>query len=141
MASVSAELHKQGIRLRRYLDDWLLLVSSYQEALNSTQVLLWLCAWLGICINFDKSYLRPGEELVFLGVNIMTPPLKAFLMQTQLDNLIYHFQVFLNSPHPTAKEGITLLGHMAFLIHLVPGAQLQMQSLQFHLWSQWSSST
>ena len=72
------ELHKQGIWLLRYLDGWVLLGSFYQEALDSTQVLLRLCAQLGIRINFNKSCLHPAQELVFLGVNILTLHLKAF---------------------------------------------------------------
>lgn len=36
MAPVAAELHRQGIRILRYLDDWLLLATMYQEAFNST---------------------------------------------------------------------------------------------------------
>ena len=89
MAFVSVEFHKQGIWLFRYLDKWLLLVLFCQEALNSTQFLLWLCAWLGIRINFDKLCLQLAPELVFPGVNFRTP-LKAFLMQIWLGNLLYH---------------------------------------------------
>ena len=66
-APVSAELHKHGIWFLRYLDDGLLLASSYQEALNSTQFLLQLCGRLGIRMNFDISFLRPAQELVFEG--------------------------------------------------------------------------
>ncbi|MPC55645.1 hypothetical protein E2C01_049588 [Portunus trituberculatus] len=47
----------------------------------------------------------------------------------------------MESQLPTAKECLTLLGHMASLTHLVSGAQLCMWSLQFHLRCQWSSST
>ena len=78
MAPVSTELHRRGIRLLQYLDDWLLLAPSYQKANNSTQVLLQLYTWLGICINPAKSCLHPAQEMVFLGVNIRTPPLRAF---------------------------------------------------------------
>ena len=70
MAPVFTGLHKQGIWFLQYLDDWLLWPSFYQEALDLTQVLLWLFAWLGICINFNKSCLHPVQELGFLGVNI-----------------------------------------------------------------------
>ena len=108
-----------------------------QRGLNSIQILLWLCARVGICINFNKTCLRP----VFLGVNILTPPLKAFPTWTLIDNLFFHLRAFSDSPHLTAKERLTLLSYMASLIYLVAGAQLRMQSLQFHLRSQWSSFT
>ena len=141
MAPISSELHRRGIRLLQYLDDWLLLASSYQEALDSTQVLLRLCARLGVRINFDKSALQPAQEMTFLGVDIQTPPLKAFPTRARVDHLLSLLQAFLASQRPTAKEWLTLLGHMASLIHLVPGAQLRMRSLQFRPRSQWSRAT
>ena len=39
MAPVSAAFHRQGFRLLRYLDDWLLLASSKQEALQANSCL------------------------------------------------------------------------------------------------------
>ena len=67
----------------QYLDDWLLLAESQQKALSSAQTLLQLCARLGVCINMDKSTLQPAQRMVFLGVNILSPHLKA-----QVDNLL-----------------------------------------------------
>ena len=50
-AVVSAWVHSHGIRLLRYLDDWLVLASSETEAKKSVQDLLSLCHSLGIVIN------------------------------------------------------------------------------------------
>ena len=50
------------------------------EAPDLSQVLLWLCTRLGICISFDKSSL-------LLGVNIQTHPLKA--SQRAQDSLVW----------------------------------------------------
>jgi len=140
MAPISSALHRRGIRLLQYFDDWLLLAESQQEAHDSTQVLLQLCAHLGVRINLEKSSLQPAQRMVFLGVDILSPPLKAFPTRARVDNLLALLQVFMDSPHPTAKDWLTLLGHMASLIHLVPGARLRMRSLQLHLHSQWSST-
>ena len=96
-----------------------------------TQVLPCLCKRLGVRINFYKSSLRPAQEMAFLGVDIQTPLLKAFLTRARVDNLLCLLRAFMGSQRPTAKEWLTLLSHMASLVHLVPGAQLRMRSLQF----------
>ena len=79
--------------------------------------------------------------MTFLGVDILTPLLKAFPTRSRIDHLLSLLQAFLASQRPTAKVWLCLLGHMASLIHLVPGAQLRMRSLQFRLRSQWSRAT
>ncbi|MPC96220.1 hypothetical protein E2C01_091464 [Portunus trituberculatus] len=61
-ARVTVPLNRRGICILQYLDDWLLALS-YQEALNSTQVVLQLCARLGIRINYNKSCLWQAQEM------------------------------------------------------------------------------
>ena len=53
-AALSAWAHSHGIRRLCYLDDWLVLSSSEQEALQAVQSLFSLCCTLGIVIN-EKS--------------------------------------------------------------------------------------
>ena len=55
MTPVSAMLHDLGIRILRYLDDWLILASSLVEALWERDIVLDLCRQLEILIDFDKS--------------------------------------------------------------------------------------
>ena len=59
-AAVSAWAHSHGIRLLRYLDDWLVLASSEREAKQAIQSLLSLYRTLGIVIN-EKSDLVPSQ--------------------------------------------------------------------------------
>ena len=59
-AAVSAWAHSRGIRLLRYLDDWLVLSSSEKKAKQSIRELLSLCHTLGIVINEKKSDLVPS---------------------------------------------------------------------------------
>ena len=47
MAPVSAFLHRTGIRLRRYLDDWLIQASSREQVLLALDTVLQLCHSLG----------------------------------------------------------------------------------------------
>ena len=72
MAPIAMECHRMGIRLLQYLDELLLLASSHQEALDSTQALLHLCTRLGVRVIFDRSSLRPTQEVAFLGVGALS---------------------------------------------------------------------
>ena len=70
MAPVSVILHSWGIRMRRYLDDWLVQSSSRKSLLQDLHVVLNLCRELGIVINLVKSNLEPSQAVQYLGVMI-----------------------------------------------------------------------
>ena len=77
-AAVSAWVHSRGIRLLRYLDDWLVLSSSEKKAKQSVRELLSLCHTLGIVINEKKSDLVPSQAVKYLGMTIDTGAGKVF---------------------------------------------------------------
>ena len=67
MAPVSVLAHRLGIRLIRYIDDWLILAASEEEAARARDVILLLCEELGIVVNLQKSKLVPSQISVYLG--------------------------------------------------------------------------
>ena len=75
---MSAWAHTHGIRLLRYLDNWLILASSEREAKQAVQSLLSLCRTLGIVINEKKSDLMPSQTAKYLGMTIDTEAGKVF---------------------------------------------------------------
>ena len=77
-AAVSAWAHSRGIRLLRYLDDWLVLSSSEKKAKESIRELLSFCRTLGIVINEKKSDLVPSQSAKYLGMTIDTGAGKVF---------------------------------------------------------------
>ena len=138
MGPVSAASHRQGIRLLRYLDDWLLLAHSEREALDATEFLLNLCASLGIQVNWGKSRLTPSQSMIHLGMEIQSTLLKVFPTQERLENLHRQIESFLSVQSPPARAWLILLGHMSSLIHLIPGARRRMRGLQLHLSRSWN---
>ena len=137
MGPVSAVSHQRGIRLLRYLDDWLLLSRSREGALEATEFLLDLCASLGIQINWDKSSLVPSQSRTYLGMEIRSTLLKVFPTRERLGNLCRQVESFLSVHSPPARDWLILLGHMSSLIHLIPGARRRMRGLQVHLSRSW----
>ena len=137
-AAVSAWAHSRGIRLLRYLDDWLVLSSSEKKAKQSIRELLSLCHTLGIVINEKKSDLVPSQSAKYLGMTIDTSAGKVFPSLARVEKFLSVAERFCSMQSPPAQLWQVILGHLASLERLVPHGRLRMRSLQWHLKTQWS---
>ena len=131
MAPVSAILHSWGIRMRRYLDDWLVQSSSW-DSLHDLRVVLDLCLELGIVVNPSKSHLVPSQVVQYLGVVIDSRSFRASPSSERVAKLFSTADAFLSCAAPPASTWLRLLGILSSLAHLVPGGRLRLRSLQ--LW-------
>ena len=137
-AAVSAWAHSRGIRLLRYLDDWLVLSSSEKKAKESIRELLLLCRTLGIVINEKKSDLVPSQSAKYLGMTIDTGAGKVFPSLARVEKFLSVAERFCSMQSPPAQLWQVILGHLASLERLVPHGRLRMRSLQWHLKTHWS---
>ena len=137
-AAVSAWAHSRGIRLLRYLDDWLVLSSSEKKAKESIRELLSLCRTLGIVINEKKSDLVPSQSAKYLGMTIDTGAGKVFPSLARVEKFLTVAERFCSMQSPPAQLWQVILGHLASLERLVPHGRLRMRSLQWHLKMHWS---
>ena len=94
MAPVSAIMHRHGFRILRYLDDWLVLASTFQDIVWARDFLLWFCQRLGIRVNLPKSSLVPQQTQDYLGVTIQTTPLRVFPTLKRIQKLSLLLQDF-----------------------------------------------
>ena len=133
MAPVSAILHRYGVRMLRYLDDWLILASTELACLQSRDRLLLICTELGIQVNLTKSSLVPTQSLVYLGMEIRYLPFIARPTPVRVNNLLRLIEEFLSTPSPPAFLWRRLLGHLSSLTLLVSGGMLRMRLLQLCL--------
>ena len=101
MAPVSTILHRHGVRMLRYLDDWLILASSKIACLQSRGRLLAVCTELGIQVNLTKSSLVPSQSIVYLGMEILSLPFIARPTPARANNLIRLIEEFLSTPSPS----------------------------------------
>ena len=137
MAPVSAILHRYGVRMLRYLDDWLILASTEIACLQWRDRLLSICTELGIQVNLTKSSLVPTQSLVYLGMEIRSLPFIARPTPVRVNNLLRLIEEFLSTPSPPALLWRRLLGHLSSLTLLVSGGMLRMRLLQLCLKDQW----
>ena len=137
MAPVSAILHSMGIRMRRYLDDWLVQSASRESLLSDLQTVLQLCHQLGIVVNPQKSNLVPSQVVQYLGVVIDSTSFRASPLEERISRLQSTAAEFQSCASPPASLWLSLLGVLSSLAHLVPGGRLRMRSLQLCLHRSW----
>ena len=138
MAPISAILHCYGIRMLRYLDDWLILAESRATCIQARDRLLHLCEELGLQVNHGKSSLVPSQNMTYLGMQILSVRFIAKPTETRVVNLLNIIEEFLSSPSPPAALWRRVLGHLSSLTLLVMGGMLRMRSLQLRLRSKWN---
>ena len=137
MAPISAILHSWGIRMRRYLDDWLVQSSSRESLLRDLQTVLGVCHELGVVINREKSHLIPSQVVQYLGVVINSQSFVASPSPDRISRLQLTAGEFQFSASLPARLWLSLLGMLSSLAHLVPGGRLRMRSLQLCLNRSW----
>ena len=137
MAPVSAILHSLGIRMCRYLDDWLVQASSREGLLRDLEVVLSLCRELGIVVNPEKSNFSPSQVVQYLGVVIDARTFMASPSPDRVSRLRPTAGEFLRSATPPASLWQSLLVMLSSLSHLVSWGRLQMRSLQICLHRSW----
>ena len=139
--TVSAWAHSRGVRVLRYLDDWLVLASSEAKARLHVRDLLSLCCSLGVVLNDKKSELTPSQSVEYLGMTIDTVTAQAFPTAARIDRFLSIARKCLARQTPHAQLWLMLLGHMSSLEKLVPRVRLRMRSLQWHLKAHWFPET
>ena len=115
MAPVSVIMHRYGFRILWYLDDWLVLGSSFREVVRARDFLLWLCQELRIRVNPSKSSLDPSQKLDYLGMSLQTCPLRVFPTQKRVLKLSSLLQEFVSYPQQPLELWHQLLGVMSSL--------------------------
>ena len=127
MAPVSAILHKTEVRLRHYLDDWLIQASSREQVLLALETVLQLCGTLGIVVNWEKSQLIPTQRMVYLGVVLDSISFRASPALKRVEKLLSIGDVFLSCVRQLVSSWLELLGVLPSMIQLVPGGRLRMR--------------
>ena len=133
MAPVSAFLHHSGIRLRRYLNDWLIQASSREQVLLALDAVLQLCSSLGIVVNWERSHLVLTQRMVHLGVLLDSVSFRASPVLKRVEKLLSIGDAFVSCERQPLSSWLELLGVLSSMIQLVPGGRLRMRSLQFVL--------
>ncbi len=137
MKPIAFMAHKEGIRLHQYIDDWLCVGRSQEEAFLHTKRLLQTAVMLGLRVNEEKSELIPSTSSTYLGMVFDSIKFRAFLTQKRIDNLLQPTSHFLLQDYLPVWKWLQLLGHLASLEKLVKNGRRRLRPLQFQLKENW----
>ena len=140
MGTIATLCHQKGIRLHRYLDDWLIVAKTPLEAQEDTNSVLRITEQLGLLVNWQKSDLVPSQKILYLGMEIDTAVGRVLPAPKRIDRLLELVQQFRASDHQSAWDWLRLLGHLVSLEKLVPWGRMHLRSLQFQLKEYWNQS-
>ena len=84
MAPIVAFLRLQGINIYPYIDDWLIVSTSYLDAMAARDTTLITLQRLGLNIDLAKSHLQPCQTVTFIGATLNSLQARAFLPQERI---------------------------------------------------------
>ena len=113
----------RGIRSIFYIDDILVLGSSFQECMEKVMWLHDLLVHLGFIINHRKSDLVPSQRFRFLGLIWDTIQMRMSLTMERVMRIRNKAQVVVDNPIITCLQATALEGSIISAIHGVPYAR------------------
>ncbi len=113
MDAALAPLRLQGIRVLKYLDDWLILAHSRELVSRHKDIVLGHIHSLGLRSNAKKSVLLPSQRTVFLGVRLDSVQMQARLAPARIPVLTACLARFKLGHHVSVGTCRRLLGLMA----------------------------
>jgi hypothetical protein len=120
-----------GIRISAYLDDWILIASTKEQALYQTDLVLCQLRQLGWLINLKKSNLQPSQTLDHLGFQLDSQSMTIRLPGTKIRDLRRSIQTVLTNTCQTPRMIHSLTMRIkAAMIAIFP-ANLRTQALMY----------
>ena len=131
--AVVAHLRRNNIHLFAYLDDWLILGHSREQAIHDSQMVIQCLQDLGWIINWEKSAPVPAQVITYLGARLDFRSGQAFPTNERVSTLVSTLNDILLLKAPVARTWLRLLGLMASLVEILPMCRLRMRPIQFHV--------
>jgi hypothetical protein len=122
-----------GIRSIFYLDDILILWSSFNNCLDNLMKALSLLIEAGFIINWEKSSLTPTTNVFFLGMMWDSIEGTLSLPQDKLEHLHGQVSLLLSCPLPSCRQVMVLTGLVAAFYKAVSFLRLKGRFIQVSL--------
>ncbi|KAL1257970.1 hypothetical protein QQF64_011214 [Cirrhinus molitorella] len=128
-----APLQLQGIHILNYIDDWLILAQSLEQAIQHQDAVLARMKELGLRLNAKKSVLSPLQRTTYLGLVWDSTTMQAHLSPARIDSILIAVRRVREGQSLTVKQFQRLLGLMAAASNVIPFGLLYMRPLQWWL--------
>jgi hypothetical protein len=123
-------VHREGIRLRMYLDDWLTPAPSQSSCLNHSRRVTELTERLGFQIRLEKSELTPTQSFQYLGMQVDTVAFTVSPSRSRLADLWSLLTKLRKKSVCKYRTLLSLLGKMESVSRLLPLARAHKRPLQ-----------
>jgi len=130
MKVVVTYLRKQGVILVIYLDDILIAASSYAICKRYVSLTVDTLTRLGFLINWEKSRIKPGQVVKFLGFGIDTHAMKIFLPPDKIQKAFTRIANMLKLKVFTIQCLAELIGFLIAISPAIPYSMLHTKSLE-----------
>ena len=130
VAAALGPLHKQGLKILPYLDDWLICAGSREEVVQHTELLLNHVSALGLRVNLEKSDMEPRQLVDFIGVTLDSVGMQATPSVRRVEDilrLLDKFHLHAMKPYVAFQR---MLGKLTSVSAVVPLGLLQLRPLQ-----------
>ena len=128
--SIQEYLSLRGIRMIIYIDDILVLATSFHQCLQHAQFVIDTLIKLGFHIKIEKCVFTPSQEFYFLGYLWNSRTLHCSLPEEKLQNIKTLCQEALTSPKVSVKLLQRLLGTTLSARPAVPLARARSRGIQ-----------
>ena len=125
-----APLRQQGVRITTYIDDWLTISTSPQEALFHTEQVVNQLLSLGFTINYAKSIMVPTQVIDYIGISLDSRSCMARLSQDRVESFQRCVALFKTGRKVPFDTCLRMAGLMASAIALVRLGRLYMRPFQ-----------
>ena len=133
--TVTAYLHRQGISVIPYLDDWLIHHPDGQVLLRHQAQLLNTLDLVGFILNPKKSELDLTQDLQFLGIHLRLDLGKALLPESKAWEIVARTRHLSSLKVLNYTQVSQLLGSLNWASGLIPLGRLYLRPLQRHFHS------
>ena len=127
---VVAQLGLNGLRIVIFLDDILLVASSFAECMEQLSLLRKLRESLGFGINDGKSQLQPTTRICFLGFIIDSISMELLLPEDKLQKIISACLNLVSKNNPSVREVAHVTGLLVSAFPAVNYLNLYYRSIE-----------
>ena len=129
---VTAYLHRQGISVFPYLDDWLIHYPDRQVLLHHQSQLLNILNMVGLSLNEAKSELEPVQDIQFLGLTLLLDHGRVSLPVSKAQGDRAHVCRISSMKTLSYIEVSQFMGSLNWALGLIPLGHLHLRPLQQH---------
>ena len=119
-----------GFRVIIFIDDLILIVSSYDECLQQLDVLKQTLCELGFTVNVEKSQLVPVNEILYLGFIINSIAMRLQLPAVKLEKIVSACRALLAKHQPSVRDVAKITGLLVSALPAVNYLEMHYRSLE-----------